>query len=103
MKNINKKLLKLDEVSELEGKLFKLFNSDKLKELSSKFLSSKIFSTIPEISIKEEIPFKNLEINILLECVRTLGDTEKFFVMLQVCVLNHSISCFRSSIFNFSC
>ena len=30
---------------------------------------------------------KNLEVNILLDCARTIGDTEKFFVMLQVCAL----------------
>ena len=105
MKNISKKKLKLDEVSEREGKLVKLYNSDKLKELlrrtvkiqeessinklieSSEFLSSKIFSTISELNLKEEIPFKNLEINILLDCARTIGDTEKFYVMLQVCAL----------------
>ena len=105
MKNISKKKLKLDEVSEREGKLVKLFSSDKLKELlrrtvkiqeessinklieSSEFLSSKIFSAISELNLKEEIPFKNLEINILLDCARTIGDTEKFYVMLQVCAL----------------
>ena len=35
----------------------------------------------------QEIPFKNLEINILLDCSRAIEDNEKFYVMLQVCAL----------------
>ena len=64
MKNINKKRLKLDEVTEREGKLDKLFYSDKLKEFlkesikinensninklleSSEFLSNKMFLSV---------------------------------------------------------
>ena len=105
MKTINRKKLKLDEVTEREGKLVKLFSSDKLKELlketveikidsniyklleSSEFLSSRIFTNISKLNLTEEIPYKNLEINILLDCARTISDTEKFFVMLQVCAL----------------
>ena len=106
MKNINKKKLKLDEFTEREGKLDKLFNSDKLKEIlkeekveikndsniykileSSEFLSSRIFSNISKLNLTEEIPYKNLEVNILLDCARTISDTEKFFVILQVCAL----------------
>ena len=105
MKNISKKKLKLDEVSEREGKLDKLYHSDKLKELlketmeikddsninklleSSEFLSSRIFSYISKLNLVQEIPFKNLEVNILLDCARTIGDTEKFYVILQVCAL----------------
>ena len=105
MKSINKKILKLDEVSEREGKLDKLFSSDKLKEYlkqqvkisedstinklleGSEFLSSRLYSAISKLNLEHEIPFKNLEINILLDCARTIGDTEKFFVMLQVCAL----------------
>ena len=105
MKNISKKKLKLDEVSEKEGKLDKLYHSDKLKEFlketielkddsninklleSSEFLSSRMFAHISKLNLIQEIPFKNLEVNILLDCARTIGDTEKFFVMLQVCAL----------------
>ena len=105
MKNISKKKLKLDEVSEREGKLDKLYTSEQLKQLlkqtieikedaninklleSSEFLSSRIFSHLSQLNLKEEIPFKNLEVNILLDCARTIGDTEKFYVMLQVCAL----------------
>ena len=105
MKNINKKKLKLDEVTEREGKLVKLFYSDKLKELlkesikidensnihklleSSTFLSDRIFSFISNLNLIEEIPYKNLEVNILLDCARTIGDIEKLYVMLQVCSL----------------
>ena len=105
MKNISKKKLKLDEVSEREGKLIKLYHSENLKELlketvklqedstinklleSSEFLSNRIFTQISKLNLKEEIPYKNLEVNILLDCSRTIGDIEKFFVMLQVCAL----------------
>ena len=103
MKNIKRKKLKLDEISDREGKLDKLFYSDKLKELlkesieikndstiyklneSSEFLFSWIYSQISKLNLTQEIPFKNLEINILIDCARTISDTEKFFVMLQVC------------------
>ena len=103
MKNIKRKKLKLDEITEREGKLDKLFYSDKLKELlkesieikndstiyklneSSEFLFSRIYSQISKLNLTQEIPFKNLEINILIDCARTISDTEKFFVMLQVC------------------
>ena len=105
MKNINKKKLKLDEVTEREGKLDKLYTSEKLKQFlkeqikisekssinklleSSEFLSNRIFLTISQLNVLHEIPYKNLEVNILLDCARTIGDEEKFFVMLQVCAL----------------
>ena len=105
MKNINKKKLKLDEVTEREGKLVIKFYSDKLKGFlkesikldensiinklleSSEFLSNRIFLAISQLNLTQEIPYKNLEVNILLDCARTIGDTEKFFVMLQVCAL----------------
>jgi hypothetical protein len=83
MKNISKKKLKLDEVTDREGKLVKLYHSDKLRELlketielkedtninklleSSEFLSSRIFCHISKLNLVQEIPFKNLEVNIL--------------------------------------
>ena len=91
--------LKLDEITERKGKL------DKLKELlkekveikndsniyklleSSEFLYSWIFSNISQLNLVEEIPYKNLEVNILLYCVRTITDTEKIFVIIQVYAL----------------
>ena len=54
---------------------------------NSEFLSSIIFSAISELNLKEEILFKNIEINILLDYARTIGNTEKFYVMLQVLAL----------------
>ena len=105
IKSFDRTKLKLDEVSEREGKLDKLYESEKLKEYlnakvqisedssinklmeSSEFLSSSLFSAISQLNLKDEIPFKSLEVNILLDCARTIGDTEKFFVMLQVCAL----------------
>ena len=105
MKNIYRKKLNIDKITEREGKLDKLFCSDKLKELlkekvkikndsnihklldNSEFLSSRIFANISKLNLTEEIPYKNLEVNILLDCARTISDTEKFFVMLQVCAL----------------
>ena len=97
--------MKLDEIMESEEKLDKLNSSDKLKELlketveikkdsniyklleSSEFLSSRIISNISKLSLTNEIPYKDLEINILLDCARTITDNEKFFVMFQVCAL----------------
>ena len=69
MKNINKKKLKLDEVTECEGKLVKLFYSDKLKELLKesikidensnihKLLESSIFLSDKHIFIYFEFKF----------------------------------------------
>ena len=105
MKNINRKKLRLDEIIEKEERLDKLFSSDNIKELLkevveikndcninkileiSVFLSNRIFSNISKLSLTEEIPYKNLDINILLDCARIFSDTEKFFVILQACEL----------------
>ena len=72
MKNISKKKLKLDEVTEREGKLVKLYYSDKLKELlketielkedsnihkileGSEFLSSRLFYHISKLNLDLE-------------------------------------------------
>ncbi len=35
-------------------------------------------------NMKNEVPFKNLEVNILLDCERTISDTEKAHFMFQV-------------------
>ena len=103
--NFDRTRLKMDEVNENEGKLVSLFESVKLKEYlnekvqiseessiiklmeSSEFLSSRLYSTISNLNLRYEFPYKNLEVNILLDCARTIGDTEKFYVMLQVCAL----------------
>jgi len=105
IQTFDRRKLKSDEVSEREGKLDKLYESDKLKEYlnakvqiseessinklmeSSEFLSSRLYSNISNLNLRDEFPYKNLEINILLDCARTIGDTEKFFEMLQVCAL----------------
>ena len=81
MKNLDRKKLKLEEYSVREGKLDKLFTED-LKEYlnkslkipenssiyklieNSEFLSNRLFTSISQLNLKEEIPFENLEINI---------------------------------------
>ena len=63
-------------------------DSNKYKLLeSSVFIYSWIFSNISQLDLAEEIPYKNLEVNISLDCVRTITDTEKIFVIIQVCAL----------------
>ena len=77
MKNINKKILKINEVYEREGYLVQLFNTNKVKDVlkkslhipeqstinrllkSSEFLSNKLFTFISKNILQEEIPFKN--------------------------------------------
>jgi len=74
MKNINRKKLRLDEITKKEGKLDQLFSSDKLNDLLKEvieikndsniykileinvFLSNIIFSNISKLSLTEEIP-----------------------------------------------
>ena len=51
------------------------------------FYQINIFSFISNLNLIEEIPYKILEVNILLDCARTIGDIEKLYVMLQVCSL----------------
>lgn len=63
-------------------------NSNIMKLLeSSEYLSNKIISKIVDYNLKDEFPFKYLEVNILLDCAGTITDTEKAHVMLQVCAL----------------
>ncbi len=80
MKNINKKILKINEVYEREGYLVQLFDTNKVKDVlkqslhipeqstinrllkSSEFLSNKLFIFISKTILQEEIPFKNLEV-----------------------------------------
>ena len=67
-----------------------MMKKDNLKKLleSSEYLSSLIFSNISNLNLKHEIPYKNLEVNILIDCAGTISDVEKIFVMLQVCALS---------------
>lgn len=77
----------------------------------SEYLSNEIIYKISEEnfveadssrgSAKNEIPFKNLQANILLDCARTITDTEKAHVMYQVCALAKYILFFRNTIIKF--
>ena len=94
MKKFNKKKLK-DNVFEEES--YNIFNSKYFNKIlewpiskdlpitklleNSQFLSERIFYKISKLNLKQEIPFNNLEINILIVCSRTFSDEEKFFIM----------------------
>ena len=54
---------------------------------SSECLSKGIFYEISKLNLEHEIPLKNIEINILLDCSGTITDVEKYFVMIQICAL----------------
>ena len=78
IKSFDRRKLKLDEVYDHEGKLHKLYHSEKLKEYlnakfqiseessnnklmeSSEFLSSSLYSIISQVNSKHEILFKIL-------------------------------------------
>ena len=86
-----------DDISEL------LYSSDKFKKImkqkyiipeyspinkllkSSEYLSNMIFSNISKLNVEKLISFKNLEVNILLDCSISITDNEKYFVIFQVC------------------
>ena len=88
-----KKILKLNKVYEREDYLVQLFDTNKEKHVlkkslhipeqspinrllkSSEFLSNKLFTFISKTILQEEIPFTNLEVNILLDCFRTISHT----------------------------
>ena len=53
----------------------------------SEYLSNEIIYRISQKNSKNEFPFKKLEVNILLDCARTISETEKAHAMLQVCSL----------------
>ena len=54
---------------------------------NSQILAERIFVEISKLNLKHEIKYKNLEVNILIDCARTITDSEKYFVMFQVCAL----------------
>ena len=39
------------------------------------------------MNLDNECPFKDLEINILIDCARTINDNDKFFTMIEICGL----------------
>jgi hypothetical protein len=103
LKKIKKKIKNGEEIK-FEEELYTVYNSDKLKELlkeiiikdnspinklieNSQILAERIFVEISKLNLKHEIKYKNLEVNILIECARTITDSEKYFVMFQVCAL----------------
>ena len=115
MKNLDRKKLKLEELSEREGKLDKLFTED-LKEYLNKsvkisenspinkliesceFLSNRLFTSISQINLKEEIPFKNLEINILLVIGESSGIESVSKLLLFIVKLSFSGKIIKSCI-----
>jgi len=54
---------------------------------NSQILAERIFIEVAKLNLKYEIPYKNLEANILIDCARTISNNEKYFVMFQVCAL----------------
>ena len=40
----------------------------------SEYLSNEIIFRITQENLKNEIPFKNLEVNILIDCARTISE-----------------------------
>ena len=103
LKKIKKKIKNGEEIK-FEEELYTVYNSDKLKELlkqiiikdnspinklieNSQFLAERIFIEVSKLNLKHEISYKNLEVNILIDCARTITDSEKYFVMFQVCAL----------------
>ena len=77
---------KLEEILQKNEKEEKNSNIMKLVE-DSKYLSNEIIYKITEGNLKNKIPFKNLEVNILLDCSRTISSIEKAHVMYQVCAM----------------
>ena len=103
LKKIKKKIKNGEEIK-FEEELYTVYNSDKLRELlkqiiikdnspinklieNSQFLAERIFIEVSKLNLKHEISYKNLEVNILIDCARTITDSEKYFVMFQVCAL----------------
>ena len=72
--------LKINEVEEKNSNIMKLLEG-------SEYLSNEIIYRISQENLKNEIPFKNLEVNILIDCARTISEIEKAHIILQVCSL----------------
>ena len=58
---------------------------------NSNYLANRLFSVLSKGNLKNEIPFKDLEVFILLDCARTISKTDKFFTMFQVCALTTAL------------
>ena len=58
---------------------------------NSNYLANRLFSVLSKGNLKNEIPFKDLEVYILLDCARTISTTDKFFTMFQVCALTTAL------------
>ena len=58
---------------------------------NSNYLANGLFSVLSKGNLKNEIPFKDLEVYILLDCARTISKTDKFFTMFQVCALTTAL------------
>ena len=73
--------------TENENNLNKLINE-------SCFLATYLYSAISEKSKTNNIPYDNIEVNILIDCTRIISDQTKYYNMLIVCGLSialHSI------------
>ena len=91
--------------SEREGKLVTRYEAKNLDEKveiprdspiynlvdNSNYLANRLFSVLSKGNLKNEIPFKDLEVYILLDCARTISSTDKFFTMFQVCALTTAL------------
>ena len=58
----------------------------------SSFLISKIISNVSSINLLNEIPFRDIEANILLDCTRTISDENKLFMILITCGLTSALN-----------
>ena len=62
---------------------------------NSRFLTSKIYSTVSQINyndIDDEILFKKLEANIIIDLARTISDENRYFNMLMICGLASALN-----------
>ena len=71
-------------------------NGNNLNQLinESSYLAVYLYSAISEKSKTNNIPFNNIEVNILIDCARIISDQTKYYNMLLVCGLSialHSI------------
>lgn len=88
LKKIRKKIKNGEKIKFEEEELYTVHNSDKLRELlkqiiikdnspinklieNSQFSAERIFVEISKLNLKNEIQYKNLEVNILKDYVRT--------------------------------
>ena len=58
----------------------------------SSFLTSQIISNVSLINLTNEIPFRDIEANILLDCTRTISDENKLFMLLITCGLTSALN-----------